>query len=102
MNQVPPTDETLTCVECQAAFLYSAYERGKFGRLVKPLCQRCRDERAAAAAATVDQADVTLACRDCGAAFTLTKAEQQFFIDRQLHQPRRCKACRQAARSARW
>jgi hypothetical protein len=35
-----------------------------------------------------------LRCKDCGDSFLFTEGERQFFVERSLHTPRRCKACR--------
>lgn len=35
-------------------------------------------------------------CRDCGQDFTFTVGEQQFFLERNLKKPTRCKQCRKA------
>lgn len=39
-------------------------------------------------------------CRDCGAIFYLTAAMRAYFIERGLHEPVRCLACRQQRRAA--
>ena len=38
--------------------------------------------------------DQTLTCCDCGEDFEFNAGEQQFFADKQLSPPRRCKECR--------
>lgn len=38
--------------------------------------------------------DRTLQCRDCGATWVLTAAEQRWFENRELCEPKRCKVCR--------
>jgi hypothetical protein len=43
----------------------------------------------------------TILCRDCGVGFIWTPGEQRFFQERGLAAPRRCAACRVAARRAR-
>jgi len=40
--------------------------------------------------------DLLLTCADCGSGFVLTVCEVQFFADRGLHRPRRCRPCRKA------
>lgn len=45
--------------------------------------------------------DMMINCTDCGQSFTWTAGEQQFYSDRALSVPRRCKACRAARRKAR-
>lgn len=46
--------------------------------------------------------DETLECADCAEPFVLTAGEQRFFIEQRGFQlPRRCKACRGAARAGR-
>ncbi|OGJ60167.1 zinc-binding protein [Candidatus Peribacteria bacterium RIFCSPHIGHO2_01_FULL_51_9] len=44
-------------------------------------------------------ADQELTCRDCGATFTFTDGEQEFYAQKNLSAPQRCKTCRQARRS---
>lgn len=48
---------------------------------------------------TQQESDKVLTCRDCEESFTITIAEQQFFRERGLHEPKRCKSCRDARRS---
>lgn len=40
-------------------------------------------------------------CRDCGVSFQLSPSERAFFLDRQLHLPRRCRECRRLRRQER-
>lgn len=44
-------------------------------------------------------ADQQLTCRDCGGTFTFTDGEQEFYTQRNLQAPQRCKACRSARKS---
>ncbi len=46
-------------------------------------------------------ADQQLACRDCGQNFTFTEGEQEFFAQKNLSAPQRCKDCRNARKSQR-
>lgn len=39
-------------------------------------------------------------CADCGQTFTLTQADIDFFLGRQLQIPRRCQPCRHERRRA--
>jgi hypothetical protein len=41
--------------------------------------------------------DITLKCveKDCGQEFTFSESEQKFYAEKQLQQPKRCKACRE-------
>lgn len=43
--------------------------------------------------------DKEVVCRDCKQPFTLTGGEQQFFADKGLFTPSRCKQCRAANRA---
>lgn len=43
--------------------------------------------------------DKEVQCRDCKGPFTLTGGEQQFFAEKGLHTPTRCKPCRIANRA---
>lgn len=42
-----------------------------------------------------------LRCKDCGAEFPLTPSEQRWFREREMHQPKRCRSCRQARHNRR-
>jgi len=42
--------------------------------------------------------DETRACVDCNQPWTLTEGEKKFFASRNLHEPKRCKPCRQVKR----
>lgn len=44
--------------------------------------------------------DIQRICRDCSTAFVLTIGEQEFFRDRNLSLPNRCRPCRQDRRRA--
>lgn len=44
-------------------------------------------------------ADQTITCGDCQTVFTFTDAEQEFYASRNLSNPKRCKACRDARRT---
>lgn len=39
--------------------------------------------------------DKEIVCRDCDTPFVFTEGEQQYFQERGLQDPKRCKACRQ-------
>lgn len=43
--------------------------------------------------------DKTINCADCGTDFILSASEQEFFKARGLHEPKRCKKCRDLKRS---
>lgn len=46
--------------------------------------------------------DKTLVCKDCGAEFVFTAGEQEFYTEKGfVNEPQRCKACRDARKSAR-
>lgn len=49
----------------------------------------------------MDKQDQTLDCCDCSAPFLYTAGEQQFYEDRGLLPPKRCKTCRIAKQKAR-
>jgi CxxC-x17-CxxC domain-containing protein len=40
--------------------------------------------------------DVEIICSDCNEAFPFTEREQEYFTERNLSQPKRCKPCRDA------
>ena len=42
--------------------------------------------------------DFELTCADCGEIFVFDEAEQQFYRDRKMRGPRRCKNCRHTRR----
>jgi chromosome segregation ATPase len=42
--------------------------------------------------------DIKITCRQCGKEFVFTKAEQEFYEQKGLSQPRRCKECRSGKR----
>jgi len=44
---------------------------------------------------SVEKTDRTITCKDCRQPFNFSLGEQQFFESRQLHDPVRCKACRE-------
>ena len=43
----------------------------------------------------VEREDRTIKCRDCGNPFVFSAGEQAFFEQKQLHDPVRCKGCRE-------
>ena len=43
--------------------------------------------------------DQEIICAECGTAFTFTEREQEYYRERNLSQPKRCKACRDARRA---
>ena len=43
----------------------------------------------------------TLTCADCGQPFTFSGGEQQFYQERGMTEPKRCKPCRQARKAER-
>ena len=46
-------------------------------------------------------ADKTLTCSDCGQSFVFSQGEQEFFEQRGMSEPKRCKECRQAKKAER-
>lgn len=42
--------------------------------------------------------DVDITCAECGEAFPFTEREQEYYQERNLSQPKRCKTCRDARR----
>ena len=46
----------------------------------------------------LDPQDLILRCIECQEHFILTPGEIQFYLDRQLHIPKRCPTCRKARR----
>ena len=45
-----------------------------------------------------DGEDKEIVCKDCGKAFTFTVEEQEFYKERHLSEPKRCKECAKARR----
>jgi len=43
--------------------------------------------------------DQEITCAECGTAFTFTEREQDYYTERNLSQPKRCKTCRDARRA---
>jgi CxxC-x17-CxxC domain-containing protein len=43
--------------------------------------------------------DQEITCAECGTTFTFTEREQEYYNERNLSQPKRCKACRDARRA---
>ena len=46
-------------------------------------------------------ADKTITCADCGQPFTFSQGEQEFFEQRGMSEPKRCKECRAAKKAQR-
>lgn len=46
-------------------------------------------------------ADQEITCRDCGATFTFTEGEQEFYAQKNLSAPQRCKECRDKRKNER-
>lgn len=46
-------------------------------------------------------ADQQIQCGDCGTQFAFTESEQQFYAQKGLAAPKRCKGCRDARKSQR-
>jgi hypothetical protein len=44
---------------------------------------------------------ITKICKDCSGPFEITEREQEFFAQRDLSQPKRCKDCRRLLRQLR-
>jgi hypothetical protein len=45
--------------------------------------------------------DKEISCADCGRTFLFTASEQEFFQERGMSEPKRCKDCRQARKAER-
>ena len=43
--------------------------------------------------------DVEITCAECGTAFPFTEREQEYYTERNLSQPKRCKPCRDSRRA---
>ncbi len=43
--------------------------------------------------------DVDIQCAECGETFPFTEREQEYYHERNLSQPKRCKTCRDARRA---
>ena len=46
-------------------------------------------------------ADQQITCRDCGQSFVFTDGEQEFYAQKQLSAPQRCKDCRNKRKNER-
>jgi CxxC-x17-CxxC domain-containing protein len=46
-----------------------------------------------------DMPDIEITCAECGNAFPFTEREQDYYQERNLTHPKRCKPCRDARRS---
>jgi CxxC-x17-CxxC domain-containing protein len=44
--------------------------------------------------------DRDITCAECGSVFPFTEREQEYYTERNLSQPKRCKTCRDARRSS--
>src|SRR5438093_12701953 len=44
--------------------------------------------------------DLEITCTECGTAFPFTEREQDYYRERGLSHPKRCKACRDARRAS--
>ncbi len=44
--------------------------------------------------------DVEITCADCGTTFPFTEREQDYYQERNLSHPKRCKACRDSRRAS--
>lgn len=40
--------------------------------------------------------DKTIVCEQCGQEFVFTAGEQEFYTEKGFHEPKKCKACRDA------
>ena len=45
--------------------------------------------------------DKTIRCSDCGQSFTFSQGEQEFFQQKGMTEPKRCKECRAAKKAER-
>ena len=43
--------------------------------------------------------DIEITCAECGNEFPFTEREQEYYTERNLSQPKRCKQCRDARRA---
>lgn len=109
------TTITRTCRECGRDFPITESEqehlKATFARLghrfvlpsrCKPCRQFRRDETFTPPAPTTPGDDIAITCRDCHTPFTFDRGEQQFFADRGLSQPSRCRPCRRARTAQRY
>jgi CxxC-x17-CxxC domain-containing protein len=48
----------------------------------------------------VKMSDQEITCAECGAKFEFSEKEQQYYRERNLSQPKRCKPCRDARRAS--
>src|SRR5699024_6910293 len=71
------------CSECNKPFRYDP-ENGE-----KHLCKACQAKADAEWAK-----EHTVVCKDCGQKFLISKGEFDYYAERQLEQPKRCRSCR--------
>lgn len=48
----------------------------------------------------IDFVDVELQCKDCGDTFTWFAGEQEYYSEKGLQQPKRCRRCRERMKKA--
>ena len=58
-----------------------------------------KSSRAAFRREKLTMPDVEITCAECNTAFPFTEREQEYYTERNLSQPKRCKACRDSRRA---
>ena len=68
--------------------------------LVQPLVPMCkRGDPSRPSWEISDMPDMEITCAECGNTFPFTEREQEYYQERNLTHPKRCKPCRDARRS---
>ena len=68
--------------------------------LVQPLVPKCKRGRPSRPSWEIsDMPDMEITCAECGNTFPFTEREQEYYQERNLTHPKRCKPCRDARRS---
>lgn len=68
--------------------------------LVQPLVPMCkRGDTSRPSWEISDMPDMEITCAECGNTFPFTEREQEYYQERNLTHPKRCKPCRDARRS---
>ena len=79
--------KTYKCVKCGKLIFYSNREKLIEGRREYDICYDCNKEG--------QKAHSKLVCVDCGNTFIITNSEYEFYKQKGLNTPCRCKSCRQ-------
>jgi len=83
--------EVVRCKRCGKEFIFTNYQKYVKKQSKFETCKECADWYSAPAPA--------ITCTDCGRSFTMTNGEVEFFTSKGMSVPKRCKTCRQKAKS---